>query len=225
MNDGVMVFKLCDEISLRLPKLHSNYCLCNSLNLRAFTMRQNLYMLAIMPPAALTDEIEHIRHEFAEKYKAVAALKPPVHITLIPPYKTFPQTEQVLMAALQQWASKQDAFPVVLKDYDFFPGNGVVFIDVVRNDRLGAFRKELRQEFLKIIPASEAKRSSSFHPHITIGYRDIPRELFPDIEREYSSRQFSAEFIADAFYLWRHTGQRWETIQSFPLISSGISRE
>jgi 2'-5' RNA ligase len=182
-------------------------------------------MWAIMPPQPLTEKIENIRNEFAEKYKAVAALKPPVHITLLPPYKAVSSTEEPLIAFFEEWATTQKAFSIALNAYDFFPRNGVVFIDVVENNRLEDFRKELRRQFLKLLPAAEVERSSSFHPHITIGYRDIPRGVFPLVQQEYSGRSFAADFVAGAFYFWRHTGQRWITIQSFPLTLPNISPE
>ncbi|MBS1587392.1 MAG: hypothetical protein JSS82_17800 [Bacteroidetes bacterium] len=48
------------------------------------------YLLAIRPPAELTDEIHQIRIAFAEKYNCKAALKPPVHITLLPNFWMLP---------------------------------------------------------------------------------------------------------------------------------------
>ena len=55
---------------------------------------ENLYMFAIMPPEAETNEISKERQMFAENYNCFKALKPPVHITLYEPFKTEPDFEK-----------------------------------------------------------------------------------------------------------------------------------
>jgi 2'-5' RNA ligase len=176
---------------------------------------EHLYMLAVMPPPELTRDIERIRTEFADKYRCVAALKPPVHITLIPPYKAAKDTEAVLITQLEEWGRLQIPFPVTLENYSVFNNNGVVFISVSPNDLLQLFQKDLRTKFLSMYPLAEVKRYTSFHPHITIGYRDIPPEVFPVAAKEYLSREFFATFVTDRFYLWRHNTKKWEVIHSF----------
>src|SRR4051812_7649454 len=47
---------------------------------------KNLYLIAILPPEQLSEQIDSIRHECAERYHVKAGLKPPVHITL---FRTF----------------------------------------------------------------------------------------------------------------------------------------
>jgi 2'-5' RNA ligase len=61
------------------------------------------------------------------------------------------------------------------------------------------------------------KNNQPYHPHFTIGYRDIPKELFPEAMKDYMPRKFQAEFTVDAIHFWKHSGTRWETIASFPL--------
>jgi 2'-5' RNA ligase len=174
-------------------------------------------MLAIMPPPELTKDIEQIRFEFADKYNCKAALKPPVHITLIPPYKTLPDSEEKIVPVMEQWAVTQIPFPVTLQNYSAFKNNGVVFIDVLSNDLLQSFQRELRGKFLEVLPMPEVKRFTSFHPHLTIGYRDIPKDVFKQAAEEYTARSFFATFIVDRFYLWRHDGKQWQVLHSFAM--------
>ena len=69
----------------------------------------SLYMFALMPPPALTQRIEDERRNFAEDYKAIKALKPPVHITLYEPFKDLPEVEKDI-AGLRSWAERQPSF-------------------------------------------------------------------------------------------------------------------
>lgn len=180
-------------------------------------------MVAIMPPPPLTKDIEQIRFDFAEKYNCKAALKPPVHITLIPPYKTLPDSEEKIIPAVERWAASHMPFPVVLLNYSTFDRNGVVFINVLPNEDGRSFQKELRSEFLEVLPLPEVKRYTSFHPHITIGYRDIPKEVFKEAANDYLSRELFAAFTVNTIYLWRHDGARWQVLHSFPLGNAAIS--
>ena len=173
------------------------------------------YLFVVEPHAELADEIHKIRVAFAEKYNCKAALKPPMHITLIPTYWAVPRTEAKLFQ-LDEWAATLQPFRLRLKDFGTFPGNGVVFIDVERNPELIALHKGL--SIVKdILPSGTFRAIGSLNPHITIGYRDIPPELYEQAANEYLQKTFSAEFAVDAFHLWKHNGKRWETLHSYKM--------
>src|SRR5688572_26774708 len=104
---------------------------------------EGLYMIAIMPPEELTKDIESIRQKFADRYGAVAALKPPVHVTLIRPFKAAYNCEDVLVPALKAWGALQIPFPLTLQDFSSFRKNGVIYINVGINDLLNLFHKDL----------------------------------------------------------------------------------
>lgn len=172
-------------------------------------------MFAIMPPEELAKEIHDIRIAFSEKYDAKAALKPPVHITLIPPYFAYPETEEAIIPAFDKWSAEQTAFSLQLKNFNVFKGNGVIFIDVEKNAQLKQFHKGLSTQYSEFF---EAKWKYSFpHPHITIGYRDIPKTVFPQAMEEYLSRTFEATLPVNSFYLWKHNRKFWEVEHEFKL--------
>lgn len=174
-------------------------------------------MLAIMPPPELTSDIEKIRRQFAEKYHCKAALKPPVHITLIPPYKATADTEEALAGALSEWGRTQIPFPVTLENFDTFRRNGVIFINVSSNELLQLFQADLERKFKTLLPHAVPGHHRSYHPHVTIGYRDIPPQVFPAAANEYLAHKFFATFVTDRFYLWKHNTQRWEVLYTFTI--------
>jgi 2'-5' RNA ligase len=185
--------------------------------------KEGLYMLAVMPPPDLTTEIEEIRLQFATAYNCKAALKPPVHITLIPPFKTADTIEAELINNFDRWASKQESFTVDLKNYDVFRRNQVVFIHVEPSLALRGFQKELQDRFKQDYSHIDVLTYKDYSPHITIGYRDIPRELFRPAAIEYLAKYFSASFLVTEFYLWKHNTINWQVLHAFSLKSNRLS--
>lgn len=182
----------------------------------------NLYMVALMPDAYLVDIIDSIRKEFARSFGAYAALKPPVHITLQPPFKSEETIEAHLDAAFARIASGTAPFRVQLSDYGFFRED-VVYLNVEKSAALEQLHDRVLHVFEKGFPVTmEAKIFREYNPHITIGYRDIPPGAFAAIRERYSELRFRDGFTADAFYLWKHNGKRWE-IRSRYLLNKGAA--
>lgn len=176
----------------------------------------NLYMIALVPDAYLTDIVDGIRREFSVSFHAKAALRPPVHITLQPPFRSSEQIEPVLQEAFSTIAAATVPFTVELRDYGFFRDD-VVFIHVEKNPLLERLQEQVAGVFQQDfgIPL-EARIFREYNPHITIGYRDIPRETFPAIRERYSELRFRDGFTARSLYFWKHNGRHWEVLQEFP---------
>ncbi len=174
-------------------------------------------MWAIVPPPRLAAEIDGLRHEFSSAYNAYKALKPPVHLTLFRPFKA-PDGQMLLYAEdFGRSIGSCPGFRLTLSGFDFFEGgrSPVVFVNVEPSDPLASLNRRLRRqtESLLELPAGNER----FHPHITIGYRDVPAAIFPQIKAAYSRRKFAAAFEVSAVHLFRHNGLQWELIRSMDL--------
>ena len=173
-----------------------------------------------MPPEELTSEIQEVRVDFAEKYGFVKGLKPPVHISLTDilkiPVEDISEFEQQI-TKLQDWADCVTSFPIELKNFNFFDNKDhpVLYIDVNKTTSLATLQKELLAE-LRRFPLVNTK-ATSFTPHLTIGYRDIPPAAFPEIKEVYSRKRFQGEFECNAIYLWKHEFGKWEVVKQFDL--------
>lgn len=179
-----------------------------------------LYMFAIMPPEELSSNIHLKRTEFFEKYHFRKALKPPVHITLYNPFHidgTSLSLFEHFVVQLQNWADQQSSFQIDLRNYNFFenPGQPVVFIDVVKNRKLQELHSRFIKKLKKHMPINN--EPVSYKPHITIGYKDVTPEVFPQIKTYYSKQTFSGSFPCNSFYLWKHNGKNWEIDTTFHL--------
>ena len=177
----------------------------------------HLYMFAIMPPADLAQQIDAERRKFSEKYNCFKALKPPVHITLFEPFTLDDRIDKELKG-IEQWSAQQVRFEVVLKDYAFFENHAspVVYIALLTNPALSKLHTGFVARLTTDV-AVEVIGSKSYKPHFTIGYRDIPLDLFPKIKTDYSRRKFEAKFTVSSIFLWRHDSKNWQVYREFPL--------
>jgi len=179
------------------------------------TEQKTLYMMAMVPPDDLRMKIENIRHEFAQAYHCKAALKPPVHITLYPPYKELENHENEIIKRLSAWCDQQITFDVALKGFGTFRRNAVIFINVEKNDLLKELHRGLTTQMTKLLQP-ELKTKHTFYPHVTIGYRDIPEHHLEEAIKDYLPRKFEAVFQVDKIEFWRHNGTKWNTLYTFP---------
>ncbi|RYE22349.1 MAG: 2'-5' RNA ligase family protein [Sphingobacteriales bacterium] len=183
---------------------------------------QSLYFFAILPPDELAEKLDAIRVEVSEKYLCYAALKPPVHITLYPPFKDVNIEKR--FSLMSSWIQRQPIFDIQLKDFNFFKNreHPVVYADVVKNLQLQQLQAGLKRYLRRFVPTT--KESYSFKPHITLGYRDIKPEVFPDIIRDFSKRTFEASFTADTVYLLKHDGKKWNILFGFKMGTAATAQ-
>ena len=185
--------------------------------------REKLYMLAIMPPPAVRQHIEEVRNAFAHTYGCKAALKHQVHVTLYPPFKNATADEAEIEKALLQGIATRKQFVINVEGFDSFIRNEVIFLKVELSEPLKGLQKEI-SNILAGGLQSAPKKDQPYHPHITIGYRDIPRGRFTEALKDYLPRKYEARFAVEEVYLWRHNGKSWDTIATLPLKEPGGSK-
>lgn len=174
-----------------------------------------MYFLALIPDGEIKEEVMAFKEEVADKFKSKGALRSPPHITLHMPFKWRADREEELLTKLAGF--RFDAYPVsiALDGFDFFEPR-VVFVDVVKSEPLGRLQKELsdfvRRE-LKFYNADYKDRG--FHPHMTIGFRDLKKAIFPEAKAYYQDQVYQRTFEASDICLLKHNGQKWEEWRRF----------
>lgn len=180
-------------------------------------MSKDLFMLTLIPPKKLVEKLEEIREEFAENYNCKAALKTPVHITLVPPFQLEAGKDEELVDKLKA-GEELNRFVVELKDYGSFPENEVLFVSIHPSVGLSVLQQALQDwVYSSFEVSSKYHNHEEYRPHITIGRKDIPKGRFADAVREYAELTFTARFENKAYYLWRHDGKEWKIHTRFPL--------
>ncbi|WP_207423668.1 2'-5' RNA ligase family protein [Desertivirga brevis] len=176
-----------------------------------------LYLTAILLPSPLSEEIDDIRKEISSKYNVYAALKPPVHITLYRPLSIPLTTEKNLIQLLKPVAFMHNSFEQKLQNFDSF-NNKTLFVHCVKQPILNNLQKDISAVFHKNkLDPDENKSNSSFHPHITIAFRDVTPEIFIPLWAEYKNRKLKRSFTIDRFTLLRHDGKKWQALEEFLL--------
>lgn len=177
-----------------------------------------MYMFALIPARELMDELEGIRQGFANKYKCKAALRNPIHITLIPPFHADEDNEQQLMKALVPFAANNKGFAINLKGYGSFPKNKVVFIKAIADRRLKQFHADMMKAFKEHLPDINLITFDKFSPHITLGYRDLTPEYFEAALQDLQNKVYENYWQVDGFQLWKRTENQWINIHAYNLI-------
>ena len=175
-------------------------------------MSESLYFIAVLPPEEIQDEITHLKHEVAEKFDSKHALRSPPHITLHMPFKWKDKRYEELVDVIKNLNSELMPFEVRLKNFDFFEPR-VVFVDVAENGRLEELQKKVVDACRKQLRLDNANyKNRPFHPHVTIGFRDLKKRLFYEAKKEFEERNYDSSFQVDQITLLKHDGKKWNTM-------------
>lgn len=174
-----------------------------------------MYYIAVLPPNEIREEIKVLKLEISKKFNSRHALRSPAHITLQMPFHFEEEKEEVLLHSLTLLAMGQIPFNCTLNDFNHFD-QGVVFIDVIPNEKLRSLRTSLQDHLRAHYNFSEKKLSKRFHPHITIANRDLPAKRFPACWEAFKDRNYRRSFEVKAFSILKHRGDHWEVYREFP---------
>src|SRR5688572_25326253 len=96
----------------------------------------SLYLIALLPPKDVGEQVISFQIEFANRFESSRALRPPPHITLQAPFKLLLSQETNLITLLNAFFERYHSFELQLKDFGCFPKNRnpVVFINPVANE-------------------------------------------------------------------------------------------
>ena len=169
---------------------------------------ENLFLVCLIPPLSILEDIDVIRNEISDKYKVYESLKRPAHITLYNPVKISSlEKEKSFFNALEE-ASFFESFSQILKGFNSFTPH-TVFIDVERNAYILQLQAQIKSA-LKPLTLLPEKDNFKFNPHLTIAFKDIKPETYSSIIDEYKDKIFKREFFVDRFSVYKHMDKRWQ---------------
>src|SRR5690554_1941213 len=79
------------------------------------TPRKHLYLIALVPPQTVLDDVLEFKNELKSQFGASHALKLPGHITLQMPFWMHENHRPTLMANLETFSKEQKSFPIFFK--------------------------------------------------------------------------------------------------------------
>jgi 2'-5' RNA ligase len=179
----------------------------------------SLYFVAIIPPQELCDAITAVKNDFKERFSSKHALRLIPHITLKAPFSSANE------AKVKDWFSNVPStvppFQQRLHHFNCFSNkrNPVIFIEPELNDALKQLQRDIIADFKKNFATIPVPQNElNFHPHITVGYRDLSYENFLLAWSEYRDKSFDASFRVENFCLLQHDRKQWNTISKYSLI-------
>lgn len=90
-------------------------------------MNKHLYLIALLPPKEILNEIRLLKEEIKAGFAVSHALKLPAHITLQRPFRVYEEKEKELVGNLSGFSGNHEAFLVELQGFGTFPPR-VIFV-------------------------------------------------------------------------------------------------
>lgn len=172
------------------------------------------YFLAIVPPEPTLSEILHIKEYISKNYNSHGALQSPAHITVHMPFTWEDEKEGKLLDCLNAF-SFENSINIKFNGFSCFEPR-VVFIDVEEDNTLFLLQQKLVfhvKKNLSIFNQSDNLRG--FHPHITIAFRDLKKQIFFRVWDEFKDKGFHSAFNCNEFVLLKKGKLNWEIYKRF----------
>ena len=157
------------------------------------------YLLVLSPHEELWNRIMKVKEEFSVQYKSDHAKWGKPHITLVN-FVQYAMMEERIISRLQTIAMGYPPFKVELKDFGSFPSH-TIYIDVTSKLPIQNLIKEIRTDGQRLMKLNDDNKPHFImEPHLTIARKLLPWQ-YEKGWLEYSNKNFSGKFIADAMLL------------------------
>ena len=173
----------------------------------------NLYFVAIVPGEPVLSEVRAFKEEISEKFASSHALRSPAHITLFPPFKATIQELEELEIFLDSVARETTSFVLGLNGFAAFPPR-VIFVQPESSSELELLYERLSYPLHRMVE-SRFRPDRTFHPHMTIAFRDLSRDMFKPAWSDFKERSFKRRFAVRQFELLKHTGTLWRRHRTY----------
>lgn len=172
---------------------------------------KKMYFIAVYPPQEIIDEVKVFKEDLALNYNNSKALKNDAHITLFPPFERELSLENDIRTAFNKINTDISPFEIILNGFGSFPNtkNPVIFAKPEENAELTKLYVKVTKQF--------TFNKRSFHPHVTVGYRNLSWENYLKAWEIYKDKEFKTKFIVDKITLLRHDG-KWIPVAEKKLI-------
>jgi 2'-5' RNA ligase len=174
----------------------------------------NEYMLILNPHEELRNRIQSVRKEFYETYQAPTALGGKPNLTLVR-FTQLSLMEDRIVQRLRTIAMGLCPIKVELKDFGSLPSHSI-FIQVTSKLPIRGLVNEIKdiQRLMKL--DKEHKPHFIEEPNLTIARKLLPWQ-YEKAWQEYSHKNFTGRFIADAMLLLkRRKGEMaWQISERF----------
>ncbi|MBC6111264.1 2'-5' RNA ligase family protein [Pedobacter fastidiosus] len=174
---------------------------------------ENLFLVCLVPPLSVVEDIDVIRNEIAAQFNVHESLKRPAHITLYNPVKLSSKEQEEGFFKKLDEAVFAPPFTQVLKNFNSFPPH-TIFIDVDHNEGIMNLQAEIKKA-LKPMALLEKADQPKFNPHLTIAFKDVKPAVYPLIMDKYKERKFQRTFEVNGFSVYKHIDKIWQPFKEY----------
>lgn len=185
--------------------------------------RVNEYLLVLNPHYELRNRIAQVKKEFYEKYNARTAIGGKPYVGMVA-FTQYEMMEERILNRLKVIAMSFRPFKVELKDFGSFPSH-TVYINITAKIPVQNLVKGIRGEAQRLLKLNEENKPHFImEPHITIATKLLPWQ-YEKSWLEYSKRNFTGRFIADAMLLLkRPAGENtWQVRDRFDFMNLPVT--
>ena len=180
-------------------------------------METSRFFLALIPPEPVYTTVQKLKEHMRNRYGSKGSLKSPPHITLHMPFDWPEKKTGKLIDGIQKLAMGWPAAQITLNGFGHFDDR-VLFIKVELSEQLIKLQQSIRTAFRTDFHLlNDRYRDQPFHPHMTVGFRDLKPAAFREAWQELGEKEFRADFPASELTLLKHTNGMWTAFQNFPL--------
>ena len=175
----------------------------------------NEYLLVLSPHEELWNKIMKVKEEFADKYQSDHARWSKPQIALVS-FVQYEMMEERLINRLNVVAMGFPPFKLELKDFGSFPSH-TIYINITSKVPVQSLVKQVRHEAQRLMKLNEENKPHFIlEPHLTIARKLKPWQ-YEKGWLEYSNKNFTGRFIADAMLLLkRPVGEmKYKTVSRF----------
>lgn len=159
----------------------------------------NEYMLVLNPNEALRDKIMNAKQYFFDHYKNASAVYSKPHVTLAN-FVQYQMMEDRLINSLEGLSMACHPIKVEMKDYGSFPSH-TIYINITSKVPVQNLIKSIRTNSQRLMKLNnDNKPHFIMEPHLTIARKLLPWQ-YEQGWLEFSHKQFTGRFIADAMLL------------------------
>lgn len=176
-----------------------------------------LYFVALVPDEPLRSKLTELKEWMYKEYGTKAALRSPPHITLHMPFKWKPEKENLLEESLSALANELTSFEVKLLNFSCFKPR-VIYVGVEENSELDKVKKKVMDVSRKVWKLDLPRDMRGFHPHITIGFRDLKKPEFFKAWDAVKDKPFESIFSVHTITLLKHNGKSWDEFKQFDFL-------
>ncbi len=180
----------------------------------------NLYLIALLFPGYIKNELIKNKYYMAERYGSFEALRKIPHVTLKTPIELPAYQHKHFLNWFQSMPITTSAFQQAINGFGAFdnPEYPVIFAKPDNISRL----KRLQREIIYYIQNSPFeiplhRYDKSYTPHATVAYRDLTVPAFKQAWQEYRTKEYQAAFNVTGFHLLQHNRKFWEPISEHHL--------